>query len=411
MIIKKLVAFIALFTALVIPSVVMDAADDMESSQLVLRFDVVQHRFNKYSMPTVSVEIGGEKYTQSVQIGRDTKNVEMTFDALTTYAPGTPIKVTGEYGLTGIRYYDYYALPGEIFDVYTYVIPGENGDIHNNIVDLTLDPLYYKDVDMFINYKPVTFTEPVLMAEDEYAFVPIIELANALGISDAKYFPEYNCVRIAVDKTTLVYYLDSDKIEINGEESVAVCQTQFVGSTIFAPLRHFADVFETELTFTDEVYKFNINLGDSAVLTRYNNWYEGKAYVVNERGISSDTEYLVWVSKSEYKVRVFKGSKGNWNFVASMPCAIGAPGSPTCEGTYKYYQYQTRWSYANYYCGPIMRFNGGYALHSTLIKYNGVPYDNRVGMKISHGCVRLRPENINWLASTVPLMSTIYITP
>ena len=58
-----------------------------------------------------------------------------------------------------------------------------------------------------------------------------------------------------------------------------------------------------------------------------------------------------------------------------------------------------------------MRFRGGYAIHSTLIKYDGTPYDNRVGMKISHGCIRLRPEDINWLASITPLGTRIYITP
>ncbi|MGN1097386.1 MAG: L,D-transpeptidase, partial [Clostridia bacterium] len=132
--------------------------------------------------------------------------------------------------------------------------------------------------------------------------------------------------------------------------------------------------------------------------------------LINSRGISSDTEYLVWVSKSEYTVRVYRGSEGNWKKINSFLCAIGAPSSPTCEGVYKYYQRQSRWEYPNYYCGPIMRFNGGFAIHSTLLRYNGTDYDGRVGARISHGCVRVRPENINWLAETVPLYSTIYIT-
>ena len=135
-----------------------------------------------------------------------------------------------------------------------------------------------------------------------------------------------------------------------------------------------------------------------------------EAYYVNQKGLSSQTEYLIWVSKSEFKVRVFRGSKGNWNLINSLTCAIGKPSTPTCEGTYKYYQAQKMWDYGSYYVGPIMRFNGGYAIHSTLIYKNGTPKDNRVGMKLSLGCVRLQPQDINWLFSTIPLYTTIHIT-
>ena len=131
---------------------------------------------------------------------------------------------------------------------------------------------------------------------------------------------------------------------------------------------------------------------------------------INSTGIASDTDYLVWVSKSEYMVRVFLGKAGDWRMINSFDCAIGAPSTPTVEGTYKYYQYQDRWYYDYYYCGPVMRFYRGYAIHSTLLRYNGGDYDRRTGERVSHGCVRVIPENINWLVSTVPLQTTIYVT-
>ena len=56
-----------------------------------------------------------------------------------------------------------------------------------------------------------------------------------------------------------------------------------------------------------------------------------------------------------------------------------------------------------------MRFNGGYAIHSTLLRYDGTPYDDRVGVKISHGCIRLRKDDINWMVSYIPLNTRIYI--
>ena len=57
-----------------------------------------------------------------------------------------------------------------------------------------------------------------------------------------------------------------------------------------------------------------------------------------------------------------------------------------------------------------MRFYKGYAIHSTLLRYDGSDYDGRVGKQISHGCVRVKPENINWMVSMIPLYTKIYIT-
>jgi lipoprotein-anchoring transpeptidase ErfK/SrfK len=55
-------------------------------------------------------------------------------------------------------------------------------------------------------------------------------------------------------------------------------------------------------------------------------------------------------------------------------------------------------------------FYGGYALHSTLLNYNGTEYDGTVRAMISHGCIRLHPEDINWIAARIPVGTKIYIT-
>ncbi len=381
-----------------------------DGGTVILSLDVTQHRFTKYQNAQITLELDNKEYREQFVITRDSKNIELKFD-VDAYEPGTPMKFTGDYGMLGLVYYDEYANTGKAVKANTYTYETEEGPVHNNKICMSIDPMFYKDVDLFIDYKPQTFTEYTFLYEDDYAYVPVIELATALGVPEAKYFPEYNCVRLAAGETEIIYFLDSNKYTVNGEEFTSNCNTTFVGSTIFAALRPFADTFKSEIIFTDEGYKYNINLSQSEVVKEYNNYVFGKTYVINERNISSDTNYLIWVSKSEFTVRIYTGEKGNWDFVAGFPCAIGAPGTPTCEGVFKYYQHQKMWPYANYYCGPIMRFNGGYALHSTLIRYNGVPYDNRVGVKISHGCVRLRPENINWMAATIPLYTTVYVTP
>lgn len=132
---------------------------------------------------------------------------------------------------------------------------------------------------------------------------------------------------------------------------------------------------------------------------------------VNSSGVSSRTNYLIWISKKDFKVTVFIGSAGNWQYVKSFDCSIGAPGSPTITGQFEYYQYQSRWLYDTYYVGPVMRFaKGGYAIHSTLLRYNGTNADGRLRMRISHGCVRVAPANINWLVDYMPINTRVYIT-
>lgn len=159
-----------------------------------------------------------------------------------------------------------------------------------------------------------------------------------------------------------------------------------------------------ELVVSDEAY---ITV---CPLFSIDTWAQSAENVVNGNKIWSDTDYLIWVSKSNYMVSVFLRDSGSWKCIKYFKCSIGAPSTPTITGQFRYYQYQTKWQYNGYYVGPIMRFYGGYAIHSTLINNNGTDRDGRVGKMISHGCVRVRPENINWLTYYIPIGTKIYIT-
>ncbi len=139
--------------------------------------------------------------------------------------------------------------------------------------------------------------------------------------------------------------------------------------------------------------------------------YEYKAEkFVNERNVSSDTDYLVWVSKSNFKVNVFCRDNNKWNYIKDIDCSIGAINTPTVTGEFIYHQQQPRWQYNGYYVGPIMRFYRGYAIHTTLMNNNGTDRDARIGKMISHGCVRVRPKDMQWLVDFVPLNTKVYVT-
>ena len=131
---------------------------------------------------------------------------------------------------------------------------------------------------------------------------------------------------------------------------------------------------------------------------------------VNDKRITSDTEYLIWVSKTNFKVNVFYNNLGTWKYAKDIPCSIGAVDTPTVSGEFVYHQQQPKWQYNGYYVGPIMRFYKGYAIHTTLINNNGTDRDARVGKMISHGCVRVRPNDMTWLIYYIPLNTKVYVT-
>ena len=131
---------------------------------------------------------------------------------------------------------------------------------------------------------------------------------------------------------------------------------------------------------------------------------------VNDLKVWSDTPYLIWVSKANYKVSVFLRDNGQWDCIKTIGCSIGAPTTPTITGQYRYHQYQDKWDYGSYYVGPIMRFYGGYAIHTTLVNNDGTDRDGRIGKMISHGCVRVRPDDMAWLVYYVPIGTKIYLT-
>lgn len=197
-----------------------------------------------------------------------------------------------------------------------------------------------------------------------------------------------------------------------------------VGTTGFSRV-NFCDVdYNLEQPFVVGTYAYRNEFGEliladgahvcvyplSAAIPADDPWEASAEARVNDKNIWSDTPYLIWVSKGNFTVSVFLKQNGKWDCIKSFPCSIGAPGTPTVTGQFRYYQYQNRWQYNGYYVGPIMRFYNGYAIHSTLVNNNGTDRDGRVGKMISHGCVRVRPENIRWLTDYIPLGTKIYIT-
>ncbi len=129
---------------------------------------------------------------------------------------------------------------------------------------------------------------------------------------------------------------------------------------------------------------------------------------VDLRGYESETQYLVWVSRYTQKVIVYQGEKGNWDVIRTFPCSSGKNSTITPEGIFKIYRHSNRWNFDEYYVTTISIFNGDHAFHTVTYNYDGSFNDSRVGIPLSHGCIRMLPEDCRYIQE-LPLGTTVII--
>ena len=129
-------------------------------------------------------------------------------------------------------------------------------------------------------------------------------------------------------------------------------------------------------------------------------------------GYSSSTNYLIAVDRKACRAGIFTGSKGKWSNKYFWPCTVGAPSSPTISGVYKVqgkqYTFGMDKGYSCWYCTQI---RGNYLFHSVIYAPGSKTNirDGRLGMQLSHGCVRLKLENAKWMYDNIPIGTTIVI--
>ena len=124
---------------------------------------------------------------------------------------------------------------------------------------------------------------------------------------------------------------------------------------------------------------------------------------------SSSTPYIIMVNRDACKVGIFQGWQGGWSPVMYMDCTVGKPSTPTVSGVFRV---GSRGYYFDSYgsrCFWWTQFYGNYLFHSVLYYPNGSLMDGRVGMALSHGCVRLQIDNAKWIYDNIPSGTTVVV--
>ena len=375
------------------------------STQFGLNIDITSHKYIIPNDVTVELYSSSDELLGSIteNVSQDTSSLNLIFN-VPQYRMGEKFKVKLVSGLRSLKYYDKKIEPDGILEVQTYGYLNENGEyVQNNGCAMNGNPNYDKELCMYVSGNFLQDVSPRARIVDGIAMMPVRAIGEAMGLK-VTYDPKYDSVVCSVGSDQVIFNANSAYTTIFGNDTYAPHATVYIEGSLFVPVRTLAESFNSSLDVLDFDDHLDIIIGESPMVKEYRN-----RTPVNKNGITSRTNYLVWVSKHEYKVRVYQGSQYNWELQKEFPCALGAWNTPTITGQFEYIE-RTEWDYPSYYVGPVLRFYNGYALHSTLLYYNGTEYDGRVGVNISHGCVRLHPSDINWIANTIPFYTRIYIT-
>lgn len=119
-------------------------------------------------------------------------------------------------------------------------------------------------------------------------------------------------------------------------------------------------------------------------------------------GYSSATNYLILVDTANCRVAIYQGSVNNWNNIHYYSCAPGKASTPTVKGEFTVGIRGYYFDSGSSRCFWYTQFKGNYLFHSTLYNKNGTIQDNRTGIPLSHGCVRLEIQYAKWIYDNIP---------
>ncbi|WP_051604842.1 L,D-transpeptidase [Lachnobacterium bovis] len=127
---------------------------------------------------------------------------------------------------------------------------------------------------------------------------------------------------------------------------------------------------------------------------------------------SSPSPYLILVDRSRHKVGIFSGSQGRWGEVDYFLCGDGKASTPTVEGLFHIVNKKPYFDSGSARCWYATRIYKGYLFHSVLYTQTSTPThikDGRLGVGVSHGCVRLDINKAKWIYDNIPIGTTVVI--
>lgn len=125
---------------------------------------------------------------------------------------------------------------------------------------------------------------------------------------------------------------------------------------------------------------------------------------------ASESEYYIVVDCSANELYIFYGSQNDWIPLKYWQCSTGYWTTPTKKGDFTVLSKGYSFGEPKYSCYYYTEFSTNYLFHSILYKAGTFDIkDDRLGMNISGGCVRLDIDNAKWIYDNVPIGTAVYI--
>ncbi|QVK18589.1 peptidoglycan-binding protein [Mycoplasmatota bacterium] len=132
---------------------------------------------------------------------------------------------------------------------------------------------------------------------------------------------------------------------------------------------------------------------------------------INSRDFYSQTDYLIYSNLEKHLVSIFKGSNKSWELIKTYLATIGKPSTPTIKGIFTIKAkgpgyggikngFKVKW---------YTQFYRNYLFHSILFNLNGTVFDDRLGMDLSDGCIRLKAEDAKYIYDKIPYGTLVII--
>lgn len=159
------------------------------------------------------------------------------------------------------------------------------------------------------------------------------------------------------------------------------------------------------------IYNYYLSFdGKSKNELDYSNFYSDVARFANENNVKSSSSYLLITDLKDRLIFVLKKNNNLWEQLYKWSCTIGKSSTPTIVGTFFVSGRKIGFGTNIYSVKYATRIKGGYYYHSILYDSKGnYVIDGRLGMALSHGCVRLVANNAKWIYDNIPDETKIII--
>ncbi|MGN0733323.1 MAG: L,D-transpeptidase family protein [Emergencia sp.] len=128
------------------------------------------------------------------------------------------------------------------------------------------------------------------------------------------------------------------------------------------------------------------------------------------KNAASSTSWLMVTDTKTNVTCIYYRSDGQWKLKKYYRCSTGAAATPTKKGNFYVCSKGYSFSDEDYTCWYWTGFYGSeYLYHSVPYVTDSMEYfrDSRLGMNISHGCIRLKIDHAKWIYDNIPYYTKV----